>query len=171
MGLLSRCDLVALNRDEAAALAQMNPEGEAEHIARGAVDRLRHDNGAVMVSVTAGGDGSWAWDGGDLHHLPALPVEVASTAGAGDCHLGCLLAGLAANLSLAEAQHLAGLAAAHSVTSPHTIDDRIDRPTLAAFAELVEASLPAGVREFLATGPPQPRGGPAAESGRGEHCA
>ncbi len=149
MGLLASCDLIALNRDEAAALAQVDPATGAADIARKAVDRLRECNAAMLASITAGGDGSWSWDGDELHHVPALSVEVSSTAGAGDCHLGSLLAGLAGGLSTGDAQHLATLAAALSVTSPHTIDERIRRPNLVAFARELGSPLPDAVWAFL----------------------
>jgi sugar/nucleoside kinase (ribokinase family) len=98
--------------------------------------------------------------------VPALPVPLASTAGAGDALLGALLAGLAAGLpfaagargSLAErplesALDLGALVAAFKVTSPHTIPPDFTLATLVAFArghgvrfaEGFERLLPAGM--------------------------
>jgi len=61
-------------------------------------------------------------------------VPVQTTGGAGDAHLAGLLAGLAAGLSLGEAQRLATLVAAASVTSPHTIHKGLSRTELRALA-------------------------------------
>jgi sugar/nucleoside kinase (ribokinase family) len=90
-----------------------------------------------MVSVTAGKRGSWVWDLRRLSRAPAPEVDAVSTAGAGDAFLAGLLAGIGADLPLTEAQELATLAAALSVTSPHTIHKGIDRESLARFAASV----------------------------------
>ena len=65
---------------------------------------------------------------------PIVPAPVTSTAGAGDCHLAGLLTGLARGMPLAAAQRLGTLAAAMSVTSPHTIHKGINTETLEIFA-------------------------------------
>ena len=81
----------------------------------------------TMVTVTAGARGSWSWDGTTLTHLPALPVPVVGTAGAGDAHLAGIIAGLAVGLPLVEAHQLGVLTAAVAVGSPHTINFELDR--------------------------------------------
>ena len=149
MGLLGLLDLVALNRDEAAMLAGLSPSQPPDAIAADVVRAAQECRPGLRVSVTAGADGSWVWDGQDLHHLPAQPAPVASTAGAGDAHLAGLLAGLAAGLPLSEAHVLASLAAACSVTSPHTIHKGLDADALRALAEQRPAALPATVRALL----------------------
>jgi len=133
-GLLAQVDLLAVNRDEAAALAGVTADQQPVDLVWAAVNALRRLQPAALLSVTAGMDGSWAWDGRILAHAPAHRVQVASTAGAGDAHFAGLLAGLATGLELSEAQELAALAAALSVTSPHTINKEISRPSLCAFA-------------------------------------
>jgi ribokinase len=137
-GLLAHVDLLAANRDEAAALAGISAENPAEQIVEAAVTAARVANPAIALSLTAGREGSWTWDGHGLHHVPAHNVPVVGTAGAGDAHLAATLVGLAAGLALGEAQELGTLVAAMSITSPHTINKAIDGPALAAFA----ASLP-----------------------------
>jgi sugar/nucleoside kinase (ribokinase family) len=152
MGMLEQIDLLALNADEAAAAAGISPEEEQDSISEiveAAVERLRGINPRLLVSTTAGKNGSWSWDGSKLVHVPALAVDVVSTAGAGDAHLAGILAGMAAGLTLPQAQELGTLVAAHSVTSPHTIDKRIDREALRAFAEEREAPISDPVRGLL----------------------
>jgi sugar/nucleoside kinase (ribokinase family) len=99
--------------------------------------------------MTAGQQGSWTWDGLTLTHFPALRVPVASTAGAGDAHLAGILTGLATGLTLSEAQELATLVAACSVTSPHTIHFGLDRKALVALANAIQAPLQASIRTAL----------------------
>jgi ribokinase len=143
-GVLRDVDLVALNRDEAAVIAPTLPA---------AVERMRAQNPRILVSVTAGRDGSWSWDGDELRHLPAPGVPVESTSGAGDAHLAGIIAGLAGGLDLASAHELGGLVAAMSVTSPHSIDERIEPRTLVRFTEDRSITLRERVRAFLLAPP------------------
>jgi ribokinase len=116
-------------------------ERSASLLVASAVERLQAINPAMLVSITAGKQGSWFWDGASLVHLPAFEVEVVSTAGAGDAHLAGILAGLVAGLRLSQAQELGTLTAALSVTSPHTINKEIDRKSLQAFAAQIQPPL------------------------------
>jgi ribokinase len=134
-GLLAETDLLALNRDEAAAAAGMrSDEAPSLTLIEAALARLKAINPHLQVTVTAGKDGSWSWDGECLHHVPAFPVKVAGTAGAGDAFLAGVIVGRVAGLDLDAAQELGTLVAAHAVTSPHTIDPRLDRRSLHTFA-------------------------------------
>lgn len=133
-GFLPLVDLLAINEDEAAAAAGIPADGEPARIVEQAVRRLTVLNPKLNLAITAGRHGSWTWDGARLNHVAPAPVEIVSTAGAGDAHLAGIIAGLSAGLALAEAQEIGILAASHSVTSPHTIDDRIDASSLAALA-------------------------------------
>ena len=150
MGLLGMTDLLGINLDEATALASRTAEGTMpEAVVEATVGRLRELNPGIQVSITAGKQGSWAWDGKSLAYLPALPVEVASTAGAGDAHLAGLIVGLAAGLEMHQAHELATLVAALSVTSPHTINPYVDRDLLRGLAERVGMPVSNEVRALL----------------------
>jgi sugar/nucleoside kinase (ribokinase family) len=154
MGMLQRTDLLALNVDEAAAAAGLSldtlPESNyAFEAAKTAVEGLRGKNPDLLISITAGKNGSWSWDGEELVHVPAFQAEVVSTAGAGDAHLAGIIAGLVAGLTLPQAQELGTLVAAHSVTSPHTIDKRINRRTLQSFADKSQAPICDVVKTLL----------------------
>jgi ribokinase len=129
-GFLEELDLLALNAEEARALLACGgaPSAAPEAVAEALASRFPR----LRLSVTAGERGSWSWDGRSLRHLPVPPVKVVTTAGAGDAHLAGLLAGLAAGLDMAEAQRLATLLAAASVTSPHTIHKELSRAGLAS---------------------------------------
>ncbi|HEX9186839.1 MAG TPA: PfkB family carbohydrate kinase [Vicinamibacteria bacterium] len=147
-GLLRLVDLLALNEDEAAALAGAPfPEtSEADPFLRRCAEAV---GDGVRLVVTAGARGAFAFDGTGWTHAPALAVPVASTAGAGDALLGGVLAGLAAGLPfvepgprraslgerpLASAFDLGVLLAAFKVTSPHTIPPGLSPEVLAGFA-------------------------------------
>jgi ribokinase len=134
--IIASTDLIAINTDEAAAFAGTGTRGK-DHlaVAESAVKMLRKMNGKIMVSITAGREGSWCWDGYTFNRFPAIRADALSTAGAGDAFFAGIITGLALGLSLSEAQQLATLVAGLSVTSPDTINKKINRYTLSRFAK------------------------------------
>lgn len=148
-GMLANVDLLAINIDEAAALAAIPAERPAAAVVEAVIKLLRQISSSIQVSITAGLHGSWVWDGERLTHAPAYEIEAISTAGAGDAHFAGILTGLAAGLPLAEAHELGILAAALSVTSPHTINKDVDRSSLRTLADATRAPLCKRVRELL----------------------
>ena len=152
MGLLGMTDLLALNRDEAAAVVGTrfrSEKGSALPIVEAALAQLKKINPALMVVITAGKDGSWSWDGVTLKQVPALPAGLVSTAGAGDAFLAGLIVGKVAGLDLGESQEFATLVAAHSVTSPHTIDPLLDRRSLNRFVTENKLAFPGRILQIL----------------------
>ncbi len=126
-GELGDVDLLALNLDEAAALAKVSVDtGEPEAIVSAALAQIGPE---TMLTVTAGARGSWSWDGTTLAHLPALPVPVVSTAGAGDAHLAGTLVGLAAGLPLpaSASARRAGRCGRDYITAHHPRSARLGR--------------------------------------------
>lgn len=70
------------------------------------------------VVVTAGGDGvAGVWQGGTPVVLPALPVDLVSTHGAGDMFVGTLVTVLARGADFADALNAANRAAADHVSA------------------------------------------------------
>lgn len=159
LDLLRQADLAALNLEEAARLAQVPAELAPREVVSAAIAALGALNPGLMLSVTAGGRGSWSWDGKTLQQAPAYAVPVVNTAGAGDAHLAGILAGLAWRLSLAQAQEVGSLVAAQSVTSPHTIHPGIRPEGLLDFARQIQAPLSAPVEHVLAELAEGPGGG------------
>jgi ribokinase len=150
MGLLGQIDLLAVNLDEAAAVVGMSTEGRSPlAIVETAVERLHSINPRMSVSITAGKNGSWSWDGASLVHVPVFPAQVVNTAGAGDAHLSGVIAGLVAGLAMVQAQELGTLVAGLSVTSPHTIAPEVERQSLRTFANRSQAPLSGAVRALL----------------------
>lgn len=125
--LLDRTDLAAFNLGEAQAAAGLASADEHD-VVRALADR----HPRLHLIVTDGARGSWAWDGKELVHEPAVAVVAAAAAGAGDAHLAGVIAGLATGMDLASAHQLGVLLAAVSVTSPHTIHPGMDRELLSA---------------------------------------
>ena len=112
--LLSQIDILVVNALEAEALSGVAAE-DAAGAARAATELLAL---APCAIVTAGGDGLAAANrDGFALTLPAHPVGVVSTHGAGDAFVGALAARLADGSALADALGYANAAAALTVAS------------------------------------------------------
>ena len=149
-GFLSRVDVLALNEDEAAALAGAPFASAApESVLRRCAEVALAFQPGMRLVVTAGARGSFAFDRGVWTHVPALAAPVVSSAGAGDALLGGVLVGLATGLPfagpassgvgleerpLASALDLGVLLAAFKLTSPHTIPPGLSLDAIVAFA-------------------------------------
>lgn len=148
--LLAYTDLLALNYDEAKAAAGIDIEKKSSMIViNHAVQNLSKYNKKIMVTITAGRDGSWCWDGTRLRCLPAARTNAVSTAGAGDAFFSGILTGLALGIHLFEAQQLATLIAGLSVCSPDTIHKGIDRQTLNKFSDNADIKLSRTILKLL----------------------
>jgi sugar/nucleoside kinase (ribokinase family) len=144
MGLLGLVDVVALNEHEASIVAQteLDPSDPGPFL-----ELCRSAFGAparpVRVIVSGGRRGAYAVDAELWRHRPALAVDIASTAGAGDALFAGVLAGLAAGVpllgeadgsALDDALGLGVLLASLNVTSPHTIHPAADAESIAELA-------------------------------------
>jgi sugar/nucleoside kinase (ribokinase family) len=105
-GILDRVDLLAVNAEEALAIAGMPDRGSNETVIEHAIDRISQTHPHLTLSVTAGRAGRWTWDTQRLRQDLPLHVEARATAGAGDAHLAGTLSGLAAGIEFADAQNL-----------------------------------------------------------------
>lgn len=108
--LLSLVDVLVVNRVEAAMLSGLGGPVEALE----ALHATTRD-----VVLTRGGEGLILMTrGGMRQHIPAVPVKLLSSHGAGDCFCGALAARLAAGYDLRAACHFANEAAGLFVSSP-----------------------------------------------------
>lgn len=151
-GLLDLVDILSINLDEAATLAGLAPDDQADPaaVAQTAAAELRLRAPRLRFCLTAGRHGSWLWDGTELHHQSPLIVAPLNTAGAGDAHLAGLIVGATAGLSLVESNRLATAISAMSVLSADTIHTGIDRASLLAFVDATApALLDTSIREAL----------------------
>jgi ribokinase len=128
--LLGCLDLLVVNRGEAADLLG-RPEAGLDPLA--AARDLRR-LGAKAVIITLGAGGLVLDERGDPVHLPARPVTVVSTHGAGDAFIGALAADWARGESLATAAAFGQAAAALHVSLPvearHQVDEQAIRAGL-----------------------------------------
>lgn len=89
------------------------------------------------VVVTRGARGaSWYARGTAEIHVPALPVQVVDTTGAGDCFTGALAAALSAGHEAADAMRFAAAAAALQVSRPGASAAMPEQRDILAMAEM-----------------------------------
>ncbi len=142
-GALVSVDLLALNEDEARALTKVD-RGSADEAAflKATADAFARESPRGWLLLSLGARGAYAWADHRWHHVPALRVEVNSTAGAGDALLGGTLTGLVLGLAFEKSVELGSLVAAFKVTSPHTIPPEFNLDALRAFAAARAVTLP-----------------------------
>jgi sugar/nucleoside kinase (ribokinase family) len=154
-GMFEQLDLVSLNEGEAAELigddiSTDNPEGCMAKC----VQFLRATYPHLQMIISIGKDGAYGVNRDGWNYCPAPRVEVASTAGAGDCLLGGILAAMAAGVPLLNSRHprkslaersldtaleFGVLLASYKVTSPHTIHPDASLSSLIGFAAQIKA--------------------------------
>jgi len=137
-------DLLAVNQDEAQAIATLTPKAGGESDADSCYRYLRLYNPAICVVVTCGSVGAYTYYGGQKWFCPAIENTVLNTAGAGDCFLGTIISALTKRVPLTQytqdsdvssAIQLAALSSAMKVACNDTIDFSIDTQSLFAFAK------------------------------------
>ena len=129
--LWAAVDVLIVNGTEMERLSEM-PAGD-ESGAERASQHLRRRFGIPAVVVTLGARGAVAVDEGRSRHVPAWPVPVVETIGAGDALAGVLASELARGLPLAEALPLANAAGALAVMRPGAHDALPTRAEIGAF--------------------------------------
>ena len=112
--LLRSADPLIVNAAEASALLR-TPTGATF---RELADELTSH--ALSVVVTNGAQGSYVGDISELILVPADPVQVVDTTGAGDAFAGTLAGHLSAGKDLATAARLASRSAARIVATPRS---------------------------------------------------
>ena len=148
--ILTMVNLLCINLEEAASALGVEPAGtDPVLIVNSAVKAFCAVNQGIHLAITHGKEGSYVFNGMEVHHLSAPKVEAVSTAGAGDAFTAALVAGTVAGLTLREAQQLATLTAARSVTSPDTIDKGLNRASLLAIATRVPLAVTPNIQRLL----------------------
>jgi sugar/nucleoside kinase (ribokinase family) len=150
--LIRSLDLLAINLEEAAVLADVAPETEPSEIVAAAIETAASRYQGLLIVVTAGKFGSWVWDGASLSHDSGIPARVVNSAGAGDAHLSGLLVALASGLAIDEANTFATVVSTLKVAGPDTIAWDIDAASLEKAAIAFQRPLPPRLRERLAYG-------------------
>jgi fructokinase len=111
---LRHCDVLKLNGEELGEVSRtLGASGSEEDLFVG----LLREFGIARGVLTAGGDGAWIFEEGELTHEPAVAeVEVLDPVGAGDAFCAALAVGLASGKSLRESAPRAARAAAFVVS-------------------------------------------------------
>lgn len=162
-GMFDDLDLVSLNEDEAAEFAGephigRSPENCVERLACLLATKYPH----LKMVVSVGKGGAFFVDGGGYSYSPAPNVDVASTAGAGDCLLGGVLAALAAGIALPSPRRETNkkpqlenvldfgvLLASYKVSSPHTIHPDASLDNLLRFAQEMGIAVAPQIEQLL----------------------
>lgn len=150
LGMFAMTDLLSVNEDEAGAIAGGEfAASEPGPFLKKCAEALTASNPDMRILLSAGKAGAFGFEDGEWDFCPALEVEVASTAGAGDALLGGTIACLAAGVPLIDrgsrrksitarplssALDFGVLLAGFTVTSPHTIHPDADLDNLLTFA-------------------------------------
>ncbi len=135
-GWLREVDLLAMNRDEARSLLPGSGSWSTEDVVAWLTEHTGRKYPGLRWVMTAGPEGSWAWDGRTTSRGAALPVPVVGASGAGDAHLAGIIAGLAGGLELHQAHDLGRILAAASLATEHTINPEITTDQLQDLARL-----------------------------------
>lgn len=128
MDILADIDLLICNESEAAILAD-------EFADLSALPHILAEEGVKQGIITKGNAGVTAWIGDSLHHLPAPPVKVKSSNGAGDCLAACILHGLALTGSLHNALPYGMAGASLALMSNQSVPEILNRTMLEACLE------------------------------------
>lgn len=145
-GILSDIDLLSINMDEARMLSGLKNDVNTSEILEGCIVKLQKVNPDIILTVTDGANGVFAFEDGSLDFMPAFHVNTVNTAGAGDAFLAGLIIGVINGWSivgdtgdscLRYATALSGM----SVTSKDTIHFGITSDSLLEFISIHEGKI------------------------------
>jgi sugar/nucleoside kinase (ribokinase family) len=143
-------DLVALNEEQARAIAGVPPSERIEKLLSAVRAFLTAQNPSIAIAVTFGAQGAFGYRDGKWDYVPACPAKQMNTAGAGDAFLSGLLIATALGLPfisatgavrktfaeqpVATAMDFATLLASAKVASPDALAMDLDARALKAHA-------------------------------------
>ncbi|MBV8802659.1 MAG: adenosine kinase [Gammaproteobacteria bacterium] len=112
-------DIIFSNEGEALLFTETNHVDEAKEVLK---------QYAKSFVITQGDKGALLYDGNQFYHVPALPVKVVDTVGAGDTFAGTFLYGITQGYDYVQAGRLANLAASKVVAKfgPRLSNAQID---------------------------------------------
>lgn len=146
LGGVEKTDLLAINEEEAYRFVQLEGKSaaERENMAENCMEILQKYNPDICAIITLGGKGAYAGWRDKRYQSRAMEVPVVSTAGAGDCFIGTVLAAILKGVDLFppeggknkmnSALDLGVLASAKKVGCKDTIDFSMNLDSLSAFA-------------------------------------
>ena len=122
---LHALDMLFCNEAEAAILAD-------EFADPSALPEILKEEGVTAGVITRGRAGITAWQGEALWELPAPPVKVTSSNGAGDCLTACILHALQMNKPFEQALSYGMAGASLALMSEQSVPDLLSRAMLDA---------------------------------------
>jgi len=136
--VLEKIDLLAVNRDEAAALGRVSTAPPVREIVQNCIDAATRINPQIQLCITCGDQGIFGYSQGETEYIPVLKVPVRNTAGAGDAVLSGIVVGKILGLPFTgddkkTCLRLGRLIGAMSVTSEDTINFNINLKNLKRF--------------------------------------
>jgi len=164
LGMFDHLDMVSLNEEEAAETAGTpfiadRPDSFLNRLVR----LLASEYPRLSLIISAGKNGAFFANRSAWSYSPAPRVTVASTAGAGDCLLAGILAGMAAGIPLPHAPRQISpqpvlvnaldfgvLLASYKVSSPHTIHPGASLDELLQFARQLGISIVPAIEQLVA---------------------
>ena len=142
-------DLIGLNIDEANSIASLAGKKISAHKTIDlCIEFLSGKNPEMMIVITEGAKGCYGYKDGHFEHVGVMDVEVKATAGAGDALLAGIISGICCGLSFLKGRsdnffsetplnsslEFGSLLASIAVTSPDTINHKIDANYIKKFA-------------------------------------
>jgi sugar/nucleoside kinase (ribokinase family) len=139
--VLEKINLLAVNLDEAAALANVPMNNSVRDIVEGCINVAIKFNPDIRLCITCGDQGIYGYDHGELEFIPVINVPVRNTAGAGDAVLSGIITGLILGFPFIGNERrscikLGRLIGAMSVTSEDTINFGINLKSLKRFQKI-----------------------------------
>lgn len=137
-GFLEKINLLSVNLDEAAMLANVSKDDSIETIVHNCIESTVKMNPEIKLCITCGSQGIYGYDKGKVEFLPIINVPVGNTAGAGDAMLSGIILGLILGFPFTGDKKqtclgLGRLISAMSVTSKDTINFNINLGSLKQF--------------------------------------
>ena len=143
----SLANMLFINLDEAKKIAQVNEETGAETVVLTSIRNLIDINPDLTIFITCGAAGVYCYSKKHLEFFPSIPVDVVSTAGAGDAFLAGTIAGINCGLPLFKrnkdhaalintATELGVLVAAVSVTAQDSIHMGLNSQLISDFIKV-----------------------------------
>ena len=139
--VLEKINLLAVNLDEAAALANVPLNKSISEIVDGCINEATKFNPDIRLCITCGDQGIYGYDHGELEFIPVIKVPVRNTAGAGDAVLSGIITGMILGYPFIGSERrscirLGRLIGAMSVTSEDTINFGINLKSLRRFQKI-----------------------------------
>ena len=122
---LKDIDLLFCNEAEAAILGD-------EYADLAALPEILQEEGVKSGVITKGSAGITAWQDGQIWSVPAPPVKIKSSNGAGDCLTGCVLHALQSDKGFQEALAYGMAGASLALMSEQAVPDMLNRTILEA---------------------------------------